>query len=118
MQHFEELLGKSLVYSIGKEERNMEPKHEIPHNDRLGEEQMDMFSAPVPSSFDEKWRSAIEREENSTMSQFDGNREQKQKKAARMGRNWWKAAVPAAAALFTLSLKERKLLTPRRLMRL
>lgn len=33
------------------------------------------------------------------MSQFDGNREQKQKKAARMGRKWWKAAVPAAAAL-------------------
>lgn len=77
----------------------MEPKHEIPQNDRLDEELMDLFSAPVPSSFDEKWRSAIEREENSTMSQFDGNREQKQKKAARMGRKWWKAAVPAAAAL-------------------
>ena len=77
----------------------MEPKHEIPQNDRLDEELMDLFSVPVPSSFDEKWRSAIEREENSTMSQFDGNREQKQKKAARMGRKWWKAAVPAAAAL-------------------
>lgn len=77
----------------------MEPKHEIPEKDRLDEELMDLFSAPVPSSFDEKWRSAIEREENSTMSQFDGNREQKQKKAARMGRKWWKAAVPAAAAL-------------------
>ena len=77
----------------------MEPKHEIPEKDRLDEEMMDLFSAPVPSSFDEKWRSAIEREENSTMSQFDGNREQKQKKAARMGRKWWKAAVPAAAAL-------------------
>ena len=77
----------------------MEPKHEIPENDRLDEELMDLFSAPVPSSFDEKWRSAIEREENPTMSQFDGNREQKQKKAARMGRKWWKAAVPAAAAL-------------------
>ena len=64
----------------------MEPKHEIPQNDRLDEELMDLFSAPVPSSFDEKWRSAIEREETSTMSQFDGNREQKQKKAARMGR--------------------------------
>lgn len=77
----------------------MEPKHEIPEKDRLDEELMDLFSAPVPSSFDEKWRSAIEREENPTMSQFDGNREQKQKKAARMGRKWWKAAVPAAAAL-------------------
>ena len=53
----------------------MEPKHEIPQNDRLDEELMDLFSAPVPSSFDEKWRSAIEREESSTMSQFDGNRE-------------------------------------------
>ena len=77
----------------------MEPKHEIPEKDRLDEELMDLFSAPVPSSFEEKWRSAIEREENSTMSQFDGNREQKQKKAARMGRKWWKAAVPAAAVL-------------------
>lgn len=77
----------------------MEPKHEIPEKDRLDEELMDLFSAPVPSSFDEKWRSAIEREENPTMSQFDGNREQKQKKAVRMGRKWWKAAVPAAAAL-------------------
>ena len=71
----------------------MESKHE---NDRLDDELMELFSAPVPSSFDEKWRSAIEREENQTMSQFDGNREQK---AARMGRKWWKAAVPAAAAL-------------------
>lgn len=77
----------------------MEPKHEIPEKDRLDEEMMDLFSVPVPSSFEEKWRSAIEREENPTMSQFDGNREQKQKKAARMGRKWWKAAVPAAAAL-------------------
>ena len=42
----------------------MEPKHEIPEKDRLDEELMDLFSAPVPSSFDEKWRSAIEREEN------------------------------------------------------
>ena len=74
----------------------MESKHE---NDRLDDELMELFSAPVPSSFEEKWRSAIQREENQTMSQFDGNREQKQKKAARMGRKWWKAAVPAAAAL-------------------
>ena len=58
----------------------METKHEIPEKDRLDEELMDLFSVPVPSSFDEKWRSAIEREENQTMSQFDGNREQKQKK--------------------------------------
>ncbi len=74
----------------------MESKHE---NDRLDDELMELFSAPVPSSFEEKWRSAIQREESLTMSQFDGNREQKQKKAARMGRKWWKAAVPAAAAL-------------------
>ena len=74
----------------------MESKHE---NDRLDDELMELFSAPVPSSFEEKWRSAIQREENQTMSQFDGNREQKQKKAARMGRKWWKAALPAAAAL-------------------
>ena len=74
----------------------MVSKHE---NDRLDDELMELFSAPVPSSFEEKWRSAIQREENQTMSQFDGNREQKQKKAARMGRKWWKAAVPAAAAL-------------------
>ena len=74
----------------------MESKHE---NDRLDDELMELFSAPVPSSFEEKWRSAIQREESLTMSQFDGNREQKQKKAARMGRKWWKAALPAAAAL-------------------
>lgn len=74
----------------------MESKHE---NDRLDDELMELFSTPVPSSFEEKWRSAIQREESLTMSQFDGNREQKQKKAARMGRKWWKAAVPAAAAL-------------------
>ena len=71
----------------------MEPKHEIPENDRLDEELMDLFSAPVPSSFEEKWRSAIQREENSTMSQFSGHLEKEQKKTKR---KWWKAALPAA----------------------
>ena len=71
----------------------MESKHE---NDRLDDELMELFSAPVPSSFEEKWRSAIQREENSTMSQFSGHLEKEQKKTKR---KWWKAALPAAAAL-------------------
>ena len=52
----------------------MESKHE---NDRLDDELMELFSAPVPSSFEEKWRSAIQREENSTMSQFSGHLEKR-----------------------------------------
>lgn len=71
----------------------MESKHE---NDRLDDELMELFSAPVPSSFEEKWRSAIQREESLTMSQFSGHLEKEQKKTKR---KWWKAALPAAAAL-------------------
>ena len=71
----------------------MESKHE---NDRLDNELMELFSAPVPSSFEEKWRSAIQREESSTMSQFSGHLEKEQKKTKR---KWWKAVLPAAAAL-------------------
>ena len=55
----------------------MEAKHE---NDRLDDELMELFSAPVPSSFEEKWRSAIQREESLTMSQFSGHLEKEQKK--------------------------------------
>ena len=71
----------------------MESKHE---NDRLDDELMELFSAPVPSSFEEKWRSAIQREESLTMSQFSGHLEQEQKNTQR---KWWKAVLPAAAAL-------------------
>ena len=71
----------------------MESKHE---NDRLDDELMELFSAPVPSSFEEKWRSAIQREESLTMSQFSGHLEKEQKKTKR---KWWKAVLPAAAAL-------------------
>ena len=71
----------------------MESKHE---NDRLDDELMELFSAPVPPSFEEKWRSAIQREESPTMSQFSGHLEKEQKKTKR---KWWKAVLPAAAAL-------------------
>lgn len=71
----------------------MESKHE---SDRLDDELMELFSAPVPSSFEEKWRIAIQREESPTMYQFSGHLEKEQK---RTKRKWWKAVVPAAAAL-------------------
>lgn len=74
----------------------MESKHE---NDRLDDELMELFSAPVPSSFDEKWRGAIEREENPTMSQLNGHLERNPKKTRFAGRKWWKTVLPAAAAL-------------------